>query len=128
MSSSKVPIRSLSPTGSVRSTAPAGIGTSAYGDKKDGLKVEYFYGDRAKLGYVYPKAGRLQHSPESGLDYLTYSSGQWEEETREIFSKYDNFVERVTQIFGTPGEEHQAAQRIHNLRQTGSAAQYFALF
>ncbi|KAK5414259.1 hypothetical protein LTR06_004072 [Exophiala xenobiotica] len=120
MSSSKAPIRSPSPTGSVRSTAPAGISTSAYGDKKDGLKVEYFYGDRAKLTF---------HWIEPLIkDYLTYSSGQWEEETKEIFSKYDNFVERVTQIFGTLGEEHQAAQRIYNLRQTGLAAQYFALF
>jgi hypothetical protein len=103
MSSSKAPIRSPSPTGSVRSTAPAGIGTSAYGDKKDGLKVEYFYGDRAKLGMFLVqlqamftlKPGDFNTHPSRVLyatihmrgsafhwiellmkDYLTYSSGQ----------------------------------------------------
>jgi hypothetical protein len=49
MSSSKAPIRSLSPTRSIRSTALTGINANAYSDKKDRLKVEYFYGDRAKL-------------------------------------------------------------------------------
>ena len=31
-------------------------------------------------------------------------------------------------IFGMPGEEQAAAQRIHQLKQTGSAAQYYAMF
>jgi hypothetical protein len=51
MSSSKAPIRSPSPTGSVRSTAPpASLNATAFREKKDGLKIELFYGDRAKLG------------------------------------------------------------------------------
>ncbi len=154
-SSNPKSVRSPSPTGSVRSAAQAGVGASAYNDKKDGLKVEYFYGDRAKLGMflvqlqavfalrptdfnTHPSRvlyaamhmrGSAFHWIEPLMkDYLTYASGQWEDETREIFGKYDNFTERITQIFGTPGEEQQAAQRIHSLKQTGSAAQYFALF
>lgn len=153
MSSSNV--RSPSPARSVRSTAPTNVGAGTYNDKKEGLKVEYFYGDRAKLGMflvqlqamftlkpadftTHPSRvlyaamhmrGSAFHWVEPLMkDYLTYDQGQWEAETREIFGKYDNFVTRITQIFGTPGEEQQAAQRIHNLRQTGSAAQYFALF
>ncbi len=56
MSTSKL-VRSPSPTGSVRSSTPnPTLGTSGYstlsfnGDKKDDLKVEYYYGDKAKLG------------------------------------------------------------------------------
>jgi hypothetical protein len=56
MASSKQTVRSPSPTGSVRSSAPypggsGSIGAGIYDNRgKDDLKVEHFYGDRAKLG------------------------------------------------------------------------------
>jgi len=45
-----------------------------------------------------------------------------------IFNKFDNFEERIKTIFGIPGEEQVASQRIHQVKQTGSAAQYYAMF
>ena len=116
MSSSKAPVRSPSPTGSVRSAAPpTSINASAFGEKKDGLKVELFYGDRAKLGMFLVQLqavfalrpndynshparvlyaamhmrGSAFHWIEPLMkDYLTYSQDQWEDETKRVFGKY----------------------------------------
>ena len=49
-------------------------------------------------------------------DYLTYSQDQWEDETKRVFSKYDNFVDVIIQIFRVLGEAQQAAQRIQQLK------------
>ena len=157
-SSNPKAIRSPSPTGSVRSTnfTPSSSSAPMYdNNKKDDLRVEPFRGDRAKLGMfiaqlaavfslkrgAYPTHAdkalyAALHMKDSAfhwieplmMDHLTSREDQKSQETKDVFSNFEVFITRLKQIFGTPGEELAATQRIHQLKQTGSAAQYFALF
>ena len=154
IASSKSPEPRITHHGNMSTTSMGG--STAFNDaSKSDLKVEYYYGDKAKLGMflVQLKAvfklqpGKYTNHADrvmyAGLhmrgsafnwfepimtDQLTSHPDQRDDETKEIFEKFKNFEERIKMIFGTPGEEQAAAQRIHTLKQTGSAAQYYAMF
>jgi hypothetical protein len=122
---------------------------------KDDLKVEYFYGERSKLGmyliqlkavFTLQRAKYNTHPDRvlfAGLqlrgsafewfepimgDYLGSATGQRNEETNAIFGNFAVFEERIKQVFGIPEEELAASQRIHQLKQTRSAAKYYTIF
>lgn len=122
--------------------------------KLDDPKIEYYHGDKAKLrtflsqlrvafalhGAKYPDgptrvtfvAQYLRGSAQAWFEpYLTdYYSGKEtrEPDTEAIFKKFKNFEEAIQQIFGSLDEERTAARMIQQLRQTGSAAQYYSHF
>ena len=132
MSSSKSPEPRITQHGNM-STTSVGGGTQAFNDtNKSDLKVEYYHGDKYKLGMflVQLKAVfKLQptkyttHAERvmyAGLhlrgsafnwfepimtDQLTSHPDQRDDETKIIFAKFDNFEERIKMIFSIPGEE-----------------------
>jgi hypothetical protein len=46
------------------------------------------------------------------VDHLTSHPDQQDEETKAIFGSFNVFEARLKQIFGTPGEEQAASQRL----------------
>jgi hypothetical protein len=141
---------------SAQNPTPSSYGTtSVVRDDKDGLRVEAYHGDRAGLGrfiaqltaffklkhHTYPrhedkvlyaalnmKSSAFNWIEPIMMDHMTSPEGQKDEETKEIFSSFPVFIDKLKQLFGTPGEEQAASQRIHHLKQTHSVAQYYALF
>jgi hypothetical protein len=123
---------------------------------KDGLKVDFFRGDRSKVRpYLvqlkmvftlnptkYPTAakkvifaaGHLRDQAFSWFepyitDYLDNpTESEQEEDTRTIFASFASYEAKLKQVFGTVDEERAAARQIQTLKQTGSAAQYYSLF
>ncbi|PSK33407.1 hypothetical protein B9Z65_8921 [Elsinoe australis] len=121
-------------------------------DGKRGIDVEPFYGDRAQLrrfliqlktlfkleGSRYPShqsrvlyaSSRLRGSAFSWFepyigDFLTDTP---EDETKAMFSNFEEFEKRIKQVFNISDEERVAATKIRQLKQRGSAAQYYSQF
>jgi Retrotransposon gag protein/Zinc knuckle len=147
--------RSLNIASNNASTTSLNNMTSDTSDKKDELKVDSFHGNRTKLRAFllqlkmvfalrpnrYPmEADKVlfatMHLKDSAFawfepiatDYLECKREDQERETREIFANFGTFEERIKQVFGTADEERAAARQIHQIKQTGSAAQYYSLF
>ena len=157
-------IRSPSPTGSVRSSAPSRptpsttvsrpqTSVTVHDEKKDAVKVDLFYGDRAKLSafliqlkLVY-KLNPIKY--EQDEDKVMFAAlhlkgpafawfeptlkdwvgeGPPEDDTERCFAKFADFEHRIKKIFGTAEEGRAAARVIYHIRQKGSAAAYFSEF
>ena len=147
-------VRARSPTGSVQA-GPTSRGNPDIGsDNKDGLKIEHFEGNRAKLGFFltqlkavfklqpnkYPRpadkvlfAAMQLRGP--AFAWFQPTMDDWLEsetpdpETTEMFRAFPNFEGAIKQVFGIgDGEERAAARAIHRLKQKGSAAQYYSQF
>jgi hypothetical protein len=126
------------------------------GASKDNIRVEHFYGDKAKLKMfltqlkavfkLYPKkypgaadkvlfaALNLKGSAFAWFeptlnDYLEASSESgMDKDTRAIFHTFANFEIKIKQVFGVADEEATAERMLHDIKQKGSTAQYYALF
>lgn len=61
-------------------------------------------------------------------DFLTYTGGKQEDETKRLFGDYEEFEEALKGAFGDPNEERANERRLENLRQKGAASQYVAEF
>ena len=148
--------RSKSPTGSVGSTRGGSSDqySSQFVDKlKDDLRIEHYYGERAKLRFFltqlkaafklqpqkYPDArSKVLYSAmqlrgsafawfePTMTDYL--ESETKEQETVLIFGSFAQFEIAISKVFGTADEERAAARTIHQIKQKGSAAQYYSQF
>ena len=119
---------------------------------KDDVRVEFFHGERAKLR-AYLMQVKLVHalnpskySSESNkvmiaATYLRGDAQSWFEpyfskqldgdddpETIRIFKSFDYYEEKLKQVFGNVDEERVAARMLRQLRQKGSAAQYYSRF
>src|SRR5271163_2560891 len=150
---------------SVRSQSPSGSLTGKFArltmsdhppaceKHKNDIKVDYFYGDKAKLraflvqlklAYAlnpekYPDsrtkvllaAAYLRGSAFAWFepfvsDYLEHAEEDREPDTKAMFKKYSTFEEKLKQVFGVFDEERAAARMVHQLKQRGSAAQYYS--
>jgi hypothetical protein len=58
---------------------------------------------------------------------LTKLEYRQKEETQQIFAGFKGFAKALRRMFGTADEKHRAEQRIMNLKQTGSTADYVAV-
>jgi Retrotransposon gag protein/Zinc knuckle len=149
--------RAPSPSGSTAGSTAGGrvqptiVGTTD--NTKDDFKIEYFHGDRTKLRFFltqlralfalrsnkYP-TGKAQvllagmHLRDAAFDWFEptltdyLESAHPEESTIEMFKKYTNFEEGIKKVFGIANEERAAERIIHQLKQKGSAAQYYSQF
>lgn len=127
-----------------------------YQDEKgeDKINVDYFYGDRTKLKYfitqlitLFSLQPRKYPDPRSQVLYAAMrmkgNAFSWfeptltnylrepesrTEETKTIFEKFLNFEAAITLVFGVANEDRAAERLIYQLKQQGSAAQYFAQF
>lgn len=61
-------------------------------------------------------------------DFLENAEDDQETTTRELFSSYGNFEERLKQNFDNPDKERAAAQQLMNIRQKGPASKYAVEF
>lgn len=131
---------------------PYSGGTIAFGSKDD-VKVEAFYGDRAKLvpfltqlkvvfklnpvkykeakTQVLYAAMQLKGAAQSWFqpmlsDYV--ESETPDKDTQACFRNFAKFEELIKQVFGTVNEARAASRTIYTLRQKGSAASYFSEF
>jgi Retrotransposon gag protein/Zinc knuckle len=120
---------------------------------RDGVKVDFYYGDRSKLrAYltqlktafaVRPAKYKKEHMKVLwASSYLRGDAYAWfepqltdyldgephEPQTAEIFADFDVYEEELRQVFGTFDEERAAARQIHQLKQVGSATQYHSKF
>jgi hypothetical protein len=122
---------------------------------KDDFKVDLFYGDRSKLrAYLiqlklvfhlhrtkYPEgstqvlfaATYLRGAAFSWFepymtDYLGNTEDDREEDTDTMFESLANFEAKLKQVFGVVDEERAAERQIRQLKQQGSASQYYSNF
>lgn len=61
-------------------------------------------------------------------DFLENDETTRDQETENIFASWTNFETSLKDAFGLVNEERQAATKIHELKQTKSAAAYAAMF
>jgi hypothetical protein len=119
---------------------------------KDDIRVEYFHGERSKLR-SYLMQVKLVHSLNPSkyasetnkvliaATYLRGDAQSWfelyftrhldgddDKETRAIFNKFTLFEAKLKQVFGSVDEERVTARMVRQLRQQGSAAQYYSKF
>ncbi|KIW11736.1 hypothetical protein PV08_09008 [Exophiala spinifera] len=97
-------------------------------DATDGVEIPEPTEDRVLYAALNMKGPAFHWFEPIVMDHLTSPEALKDDETKEIFASFNVFVQKLKQIFGTPGEEQAASQRIHHLKQTGSAANYYALF
>lgn len=131
----------------------ANQGSRGYGDKDDKV-VDYFYGDKVKLkpflihcklafqadpfrftdgeSKVIFAARRLRGAAfnwfEPTLNDRLNMGNEASDETQNAFLSFVNFEQRITQVFGEADEVRAAARKIWQLKQRGSATQYYSQF
>jgi hypothetical protein len=132
---------------------PSTVGQYLYQGGKDDVKVEPFYGDRAKLApflialkvvfrlnparyqtgatQVMYAAMQLKGPAEAWFrpilsDYV--ESGTPDDDTKACFRNFAQFEVLIKQVFGTINEERAASREIYRIKQTGSAAAFFSEF
>jgi hypothetical protein len=117
-----------------------------------GAKIDYFYGDRAKLrAYLVQvklafdlQASRFEDDTDKvkfAATYLRGSAFSWFEphlsdyldgvadiDTKRLFHNFGLFEDELKKVFGTVDEARAAARQIHQVKQVGSAAQYYSTF
>ena len=120
--------------------------THEYKSVKDEIKIDFFYGDRAKLrpflvqlGMAFRlQSGKFPDSPTKVLfasthlrgnafawfePYISdYLAGSKRDKTKAMFGKWSEFEAKLKQIFGTVDEGRAAARMLLNVRQKGSAS------
>ena len=125
---------------------------SPTGDKGSDKDVDYFYGDRAKLKMflMQCKLAFLSDSsrfatPESQVIFaakkLRGAAFSWFEptlnekvtgdltaETKKTFGDFKEFERQIGQVYGEANEGRASARKLMQLRQKGSATQYYSLF
>jgi Retrotransposon gag protein/Zinc knuckle len=119
---------------------------------KSDIRVEFFHGERAKLR-AYLMQIKLVHALDPSkyasetnkvliaATYLRGDAQSWfepyfskflngddDEEAKRIFSKFAYYENKLKQVFGSMDEERVAARQLRQLRQKGSAAQYYSRF
>jgi len=123
-----------------------------HGRSKPKVEVEAFYGDRSQLrrflvqlkayfaleGDKYPSsrseilfAGMQLKSATFGWfePYMSnFLDDEPNEETKKIFGSFMVFENKIRQVFNMSDEERVAITKIRQLKQRGSAAQYYANF
>lgn len=151
ISSNSLPQKTMSVSGSTRGEDR---GDDRRGFTKEDIKIEAFDGDRSKLRQFLIKLKLVfKHYPEkysSNTSKVTYASlhlkgsafawfepyltdylekgSEARETTKEVFINFSIFEDRMKQVFGIIDEERSAARMISQLKQTGSASQYWARF
>jgi len=133
--------------------APDVVGYDLSRGGKDDVKVEYFYGDRAKLDTFlmqlkvvfklnpvkYQKAATQvlfasMHLKGAAQDWFQpilkeyIETSDPDKDVKMMFGYFAKFEEGIKQVFGTINEERAASRKIYTLKQTGSAASYFSEF
>lgn len=124
-----------------------------FGDKED-KTVEYFYGDKPKLKafliqckLAFAADPYRFNDPESKVIFaarrLRGAAFSWfepiindkldkgieaDDDTKYVFESFVHFEEKITQVYGEADETRAAARKIWQLRQQGSATQYYSLF
>lgn len=124
-----------------------------FGDKED-KTVEYFYGDKPKLKafliqckLAFAADPYRFNDPESRVIFaarrLRGAAFSWfepiindkldkgveaDDDTKYVFESFVHFEEKITQVYGEADETRAAARKIWQLRQQGSATQYYSLF
>ena len=123
-----------------------------HGRGKPKVEIEAFYGDRSQLrrflvqlkayfaleGDKYPNskakilfAGMQLKGAAFGWfePYMSnFLDDELTNETKKIFSSFTVFENKIRQVFNMSDEERVAATKIRQLKQRGSAAQYYANF
>jgi Retrotransposon gag protein/Zinc knuckle/WCCH motif len=119
---------------------------------KNDIRVEFFHGERAKLR-AYLMQVKLVHALDPSkyasetnkvllaATYLRGDAQSWfepyfskfldgddDEEAKRTFSKFAYYENKLKQVFGSADEERVATRQIRQLRQKGSAAQYYSRF
>lgn len=61
-------------------------------------------------------------------DYLENKKEDWDDHTKKVFRKYEDFEEALRDAFGDPDEKRTAERQLFQLRQRGSASEYVAKF
>ena len=62
------------------------------------------------------------------MEYQTNGPTTTNLKTKYIFINWENFKNRLIQIFGDPEEEATAEQKLYTLTQKGSARDYTIIF
>lgn len=148
------PTRSVA--GSVRGSTQATRNDQDHDEGRDDkINVEYFYGDRTKLKYFLTQLGALfalqpKKYPDARTkvlyaalrlkgnafawfeptltDFLKNGTTNSDTETQQIFHGFANFESAIKMVFGVANEDRAAERVIYQIRQKGSAAQYYAQF
>jgi hypothetical protein len=119
---------------------------------KNDVRIEFFHGERAKLR-AYLMQVKLVHALDPSkyasevnkvliaATYLRGDAQSWFEpyftkhlegskdpETKEIFADFDNYEDKLKQVFGNVDEERVAARMLRQLKQKGSTAAYYSRF
>ena len=121
-------------------------------DYKDRMRVEAFHGERSQLRRFliqlkvvfvlerdkYPTSQsqvlfasmQLKGAAFSWFEpYISdYLTGKPNNDTQKIFSAFGEFEDKIKQVFNVSDEERVAAIKLRQLRQRGSAAQYYSQF
>jgi hypothetical protein len=130
----------------------SGITTHAE-DRKDGLKVDPFYGNGNKidtfliqLKVVFKLNPTKYATGEQKVMYAAMqlkgdafswfkhtlddfvSSDTPDKDTKDCFRQFAEFETRLRKIFGAMSKERAAARTIYSIKQKGSAAQYYSEF
>ena len=127
-------------------------GTSTYGGARDDKDVDYFYGDKAKLkiflmqcklafladssrfetseSQVIFAAKKLRGAAFSWFEPVLTErvEGNLSSDNKRTFMDFKEFERQINLVYGEANEGRAAARKLMQLRQKGSATQYYSLF